>query len=150
MWLCRNPFRSCSHRTYGLTKAKEERRMNRKHFGGAEPAIYGELAPEGVTKLKNAEALRFQHQTSNRSFCKRVRTKIDPGWSMTYTHSYALSRQICQKLEMHRRIWSDHSQNSASQLDSVDQLPLLISRAQRCSKFGSELCQSDLSPRPKS
>lgn len=36
-------------------EAKEERRMNRGH-GGAEPAMYGELAPNGVTQMKCALA----------------------------------------------------------------------------------------------
>ena len=34
-----------------LAEAKEERRMNRGH-AGAEPAMYGELAPNGVTQMK--------------------------------------------------------------------------------------------------
>ena len=34
-----------------LAEAKEERRMNRGH-SGAEPAMYGELAPNGVTQMK--------------------------------------------------------------------------------------------------
>lgn len=36
-------------------EAKEERRMNRGH-AGAEPAMYGELAPNGVTQMKCASA----------------------------------------------------------------------------------------------
>ena len=36
-------------------EAKEERRMNRGH-AGAEPSMYGELAPNGVTQMKCASA----------------------------------------------------------------------------------------------